>query len=395
MVVLTLLALWGLYLFVGQLRATQFRGAKVQDAAVALAEAKDALIGDAISQPSINSAGFLRLPDVGIGPEGEASSAFLGNSKDRSVIGKYPWRTLNTAPLRDRYGECLWIVVSGRFKATPKTDALNWDTQGQLDVINESGNLIATNVAALLVAPERVLDGQSRALADPTDIQCGGNYDARNYLDTFDNANAVVGEVNYFVGSTNNRVASDSNNKRFVAADTDRYNDRFLSVTVDDIFNPIIKRSDFATAISNLLDDSDLRLQVETGHPETVAVSSGEDKEKGTYNLKCNTITNVANRGFCNNWYDMLFLSELPTPSTITIDGLPSTINCKRVLLFAGRRNGDQSRSTAADKKNKNNYLEAANAPAFDVPTAISSNFSGASAFNSSTPSADLVRCLP
>lgn len=395
MVMLTLLAIGGLYVFVRQLSATQIHAAQARDEAAALAEAKDALIGDAISQPSINLAGFIRLPDLGIGAEGDASSSFPGNSKDRSAIGKYPWKTLNTTSLRDRHGECLWIVVSGRFKTTQKPDAPNWDTQGQIDIIDGNGVVIATNLAALLAAPGRVLDGQNRALADPADTQCGGNYDAQNYLDAFDNADAVVGEVNYFVGSTNNRVASDGNNKRFVAAETDHYNDRFLPVTVDDIFNPIIKRSDFATAISNLLDDADLRLQVETGHPETVDVSSGEGKEKGTYNLRCNDIENTDNSKFCRNWLEMLFLTQLPSPSPVTIDGAPSATNCNRVLLFSGRKTIGQNRNTAVEKANKDNYLENTNASSFSVPIAFASNFVGASTFSSGTASTDVVRCLP
>ena len=146
---------------------------------------------------------------------------FAGDGKDLSVIGKFPWQTLRTAALRDAQGECLWYVVSGRFKNDAwKTDPLNWDTQGQIDVVNEAGSPLANDVAALLVAPGPALDGQQRRLAETAYAACGGNYDARNYLDPFMAANALAGQVNYFAGSTNNRVAPNSGNKAFVVAMT-------------------------------------------------------------------------------------------------------------------------------------------------------------------------------
>jgi len=63
--------------------------------------------------------------------------------------------------------------------------------------------------------------------------------------------------------------------------------------------------------------------------------------------------------------------------------------------MFAGRKSAAQRRGTAAEKADKNNYLEGANAVAFTVPTAGAANFAGVSAFNWRTPSADVVRCLP
>lgn len=388
--ILALLGVGALYLFVKQLNSSQLRTARVQNTADALAQAKEALVGDAISQPTVASAGYLRLPDLGFGvgfvaAEGGSPPNFAGNNKDYSVIGKIPWKTLGTTSLRDGQGECLWYVVSGRFKKSPATDALNWDTLGQIDVIDGSGNPIASNLAALIVAPGQVLDSQSHVLSDAVYTECGGNYDARNYLDPFDNAYAVSGEVNYFTGSTNNRVALGSNNKRFVMADNDHYNDRFLAVTVDDIFRPLIRRGDFTVQISSLLYDPDF-----TAHLQALAIAGS----KGTNNIDCNAIANADNKAFCSNWKEMLLLTQLATPSSITIDGAPSPI-CSRVLIFAGQRIAPEVRATAADKSNKANYLEGANLAAFNVPIANSAAFSGPSAFNANTPGVDILRCLP
>lgn len=391
---LTLLSLFGLYLFVGQLSATQFQLAREEKSAAALAAARQALIDEAISRVSINDAGYLSLPDLGVTfgspAEGYVSGTFAGDGKDLSVIGKFPWKTLDTGPLRDSAGQCLWYVVSGRFKKDTdllKTDVFNWDTLGQIDVINANGAFLAINLAALLVSPGSALDGQSRALADAAYTECGGNYDARNYLDAFDGTNALAGQVNYYVDSTNNRVASDSNNKQFVmVASYPHYNDRFAFLTVNQIFDPLIRRRDFRDAIGNLLDDVAFR-----AHLQTIVLAGNH----GTDNLLCMSATGADNQKFCKNWKEMLFLAQLPIPSRITIDGGLSPAVCNRVLLFAGRRTAGQSRSTVLEKANPANYLEGVNATSFNVPTASATDFAGTSVFDWRTPAADLVRCLP
>lgn len=395
---LTLLTLWGMYLFLGQLSTFQVKMGRTQSALAAMAEARDALIGDAISRSPVSDAGYLRLPDLGadldpgvgwVPAEGGPSPSFLGNQKDLSVIGKFPWKTktgqLASPPLRDAQQECLWYVVSGRFKIVPKTDAMNWDTAGQIDIIDSNGNLIATNLAALLVAPGQALDGQNRDLTDPIYTECGGNYDARNYLDSFNATESTSAQVNYFAGSTNHRLAPNTNNKRFVIADSDHYNDLFLYITVDDIFKPLIRRNDFSDAIGRLLDDPAFQ-----NHLRSIDVTGS----KGTDKLSCSSF--APDDDFCNSWKEMLFLAQLSPSSQITINGLPSSQICSRVLIFGGRKTVGQIRNTATEKADKNNYLEGNNLTSFNVPNASSTSFSGSTGnFNAASPSTDLVRCLP
>lgn len=336
--------------------------------AAALAQAKDALVGRTASQPSVvTQAGYLNLPDLGPGmnPDGNASSSFSGNNKDYSVIGKVPWKSLGISPSRDGQAECLWYVVSGRFKNTPKADIFNWDTQGQIDVNDSNGNPIASNAAALLVAPGSPLTGQNRTLSDPAYTQCSGNYDASNYLNS------------YFTGSTNNRVALNTNNKTFVMTN----NDRFLLVTVDDIFRPIVRRTDFRDQISALLNDP---------YFLTVTLATGR---KGANAVNCD-LTRATNQTFCKNWQEMLLLTQLPAPASIIIDGAATPV-CNFVLIFGGQKTAAQIRLTNADKADPANYLEGANLAAFDTPTAHSSSFSGTLTFSASAPSADLLRCIP
>ncbi|MEF8701478.1 MAG: hypothetical protein V5B32_11810 [Candidatus Accumulibacter sp. UW26] len=418
---LAVFTLGGLYFFLAQLNAMPLPAARQQNAAALLAEARQALIGDAIARLPVGDAGYLRYPDLG-STEGQSSGTFPGDGIGRSVIGKFPWKTLDTLIARTMQGECLWYVVSGYLKhAAWKTTSFNWDSQGQIDIIDGSGRVIAANLAALLVAPGAALEGQQRALAAATYTECGGNYDARNYLDPFDSANAVGGQVNYFAGSTNSRVAPGTGNKTFVVAANDHYNDRFTFITVNEIFDPLLRRSDFAGAIGSLLDDPTFQ-----EHLQAIAVAGS----KGTDHLDCHcnqvkvtidennietrTCEEVTQKNvddekdgakksalaqayafqlFCRNWQEMLFLSELSAPAQITVEGLAAFgFACKRVLIFAGRKANGQARS-AAEKADRNSYLEGDNRSAFGDPAARA--FSGSpGAFDTAHPATDLVRCL-
>lgn len=378
----------GTTIFLTAWNSSRTRQAHERNTELALQQAKEEVVGKAISPSNITLAGYLPLPDLGtlIGSpkEGYETGSFSGNSKNYSVIGKLPWRSLGVMPLRDQQGECLWYIVSGRFKNSPKSDTFNWDTQGQIDIIDGNGVVIASNIAAMIVAPGSPLDGQNRISVDAAYTQCGGNYLAANYLDAHDAANAVAGQVNYFIGSINNRVAVDENNKQFVMTNNPHYNDRFLPITSDDIFRLIIRRSDFSAQISNLLDNP-----VFQAHLNSIVIAGA----KGTDNLNCEAMPNADSKLFCKNWKEMLFLTQLATPSPITINGLPSPV-CNRVAIFAGRKIVGQSRTTSTEKENKSNYLEEPNLSAFAIPTAHSSGFNGISAFTLHQPGADITRCI-
>lgn len=379
--VLALLGAGAIYLFVRQLNAAQLEMARETTAELALAQAADALIGYAASQPTLDETGYLVVPDTGWTGTPEGNSEGTVGVEDVSVIGKVPWKTLGIGPLRDSSSECLWYVVSGRFKGGPKTaPPFNWDTAGQIDVIDGSGNVLMQNMAALVIAPGSVLDSQDRSLANPALKQCGGNYDARNYLDSYNDVDAVSSQVNYFAGSVNNQVAAATTSKQFVLARNNHYNDHFRGISVEQIFRPIIRRQDFADEVHRLLDDL-------VPHVKTIGISGA----KGTDDIDCNL---VSNKDFCDNWKEMLFATELSPPAPITIDGASTPVVCMRVVIFAGQRTLSQSRLTSTDKANKSNYLEGTNLVAFVTPTASSSDFDGKRLFNPGSPSADLVRCV-
>lgn len=371
-----------------QLNAGSLKLDKNQNTALALAEAKSALIGEAVSADQLINLTPARLLGSLLNPNLNSVFSFEGSetgtagSKDHIVIGQFPWYSLDSSTIKDGWGECLWYVVSGRFKHKPATSILNWDTQGQIDIIDGNGNQIASNLVALIVSPGSPLSGQSRTVAANT--YCGGDYDVKHYLDTPNNLNAVSGEVNYFVGSPNNREASNSNNKTFVMANNEFYNDQFMFITVDDIFNPILTRQDFATQISALLDDIKFKSML-----SAVTIAGN----KGTDNIDCSPLStsNTNNETFCDNWKEMFLLVELLVPASIKIDGATTGTNCNRVVIFGGKKAVGQARLTITDKDDPVNYLEGSNSAAFIAKT---NGLEGLSTFDSNNPSGDVMRCI-
>ncbi len=221
--------------------------------AQALAEAKRALIGYAATYRDRNADevfGYLPCPDMSTsGIEGSAETSASGcATKDVTVIGRLPWRTLDLEPLRDGHGECLWYAVSGNFKANlNKTDLMNWDNNGLIEIMAPDGtNFVAggsgtsadptMRAAAVIFAPGAILPGQDRALPGTSPPQiCGGNYDAAAYLDA-DTASAI-----------NNATAPSATPNaltRFIAAlhsdrtgsSNDAFNDRMVFITPQEIF---------------------------------------------------------------------------------------------------------------------------------------------------------------
>lgn len=207
-----------------------------------LAQAKEALIGYAITYADTHSntvPGYLPCPDISgtAGATGEGSSDTCG-SQDVSTIGRLPWKTLGLEPLRDGYGECLWYVVSGTYKNNPKTDMMNWDTKGLLSVSDANGNT-ASDVVAVIFSPGPTLSGQDRS-ASGTAPTCGGNYTASNYLDsdgTHDNAVVLpnAGDISSYYSGTSSQM-----------------NDRLIYITRQDIWNAMLKRNDFMATLETM-----------------------------------------------------------------------------------------------------------------------------------------------
>lgn len=341
----------------------------------ALAEAKLGLLGYVLTKSAENVFGYLPNPDMGQTiPFSEGDSAGSAGSKNAIVIGKLPWRSLGISPLKDGVSECLWYAVSGYFKNNPKADVINWDTQGQIDVVDRAGNILATHLAALIVSPGGVLDAQNRSKKNAGSVQCGGNYDSRNYLEP----------INAEGTSRISFILSDDNYDHVVS------NDRFIFVTVDEIFDTLTRYSSFSAKISAFLNDEKFIAQL--NKLNAAEILKGKDKGMGKVNCKVvdGNITSV-NQRFCQDWLPMLLLIDLPTSTMVQIDN--SAQSCNRLLIFGGRRTDGQVRS-GEDQNYPENYLESSNLDAFKNPSALNAHFSGTSTFDANNPSQDILKCV-
>lgn len=257
LILLSILVVSALYMLVKGLNRASINAEKDQQTYAALAEAKAALIAYAVTYGDTHSGqvhGYLPCPDQGQNATQDGTANTSCGTQDVSQIGKLPWRTLGLSALRDANGECLWYAVSGTYKNNPKTEMMNWDNNGLFEVMASdattslAGPSADNRAVAVIFAPGGALGSQDRAAAAGTP-SCGGNYTASNYLDN----DAVHGINNSVVSTTANSVS------RFIAGQvqdtsaTVTVNDKVAFITKDDIFNAILRRSDFVNAATNPL----------------------------------------------------------------------------------------------------------------------------------------------
>lgn len=247
--------------------------------AAALAQAKEALIGYAITYGDSHPGevhGYLPCPDTsGTAVGGEGAAEGNCGAKNISAIGKFPWKTLDMPPLRAGDNECLWYAVSGTYKYNTKTDLMNWDTNGQLQVYDSDGTTLLTpadnQAVAVIFAPGEALE-QSRPVASGTS-SCGGNYIASNYLDNdtehhINNSDIATGK---FIQPHKDR---DANGKIILTV-----NDQMLFITKHDIWNAMQKRSDFTNTLK-LLTQRITECIADYGKHNDVLLASDPNKNK-------------------------------------------------------------------------------------------------------------------
>src|SRR5690606_5529784 len=113
-----------------------------------LSRAKEALIAYAVTAYDRAPGVFavLPCPDNGIsvvnsreGVQGPACG-----TNNANVIGRLPWKTLGTGPIRDGSGECLWYAVSGHYKTNNNAPLLNEDSPGLLLLYEADGTTLIT-----------------------------------------------------------------------------------------------------------------------------------------------------------------------------------------------------------------------------------------------------------
>lgn len=257
-VMLVIMILGAITIFVSSLNSSSLNIERDKVTADALAKAKDALIGYAITYSDSHPgqpAGYLPCPDPNgtIGVNGEGSSETCG-SINANAVGRLPWKTLGLETLRDGSSECLWYAVSGSYKNNPASiNLMNWDNPAQLRVFSSDGTteIEPGEIVAVVVAPRTVITTNSpvQDRAGTTAPICGGNYTATAYLDNdtvhgINNSNIATGK---FILP---HVDRDPANPNKIIAEV---NDQIIYITRKDIWTAIQLR--VANDTKKCLDD--------------------------------------------------------------------------------------------------------------------------------------------
>lgn len=225
MVMLVILVVSVAAILVNSLTATSLKNSRKAQTAAALAQAKEALIGYAVSDP--NRPGELPCPDVNDDGKLTMNVDYIGNNCV-SPIGRLPWITLGMPELRDGDGEHLWYAVSKSYWSNGNT-VINSDTPGNLTV---SGSNAASSVIAIVFAPGNVLSGQSRSSTQASSCTTTNTTIPNNLCAT-----------NYLEGSNANQSLPGAPNTNYqTAISSTTFNDQMIFITHDQLFQPVEKR---------------------------------------------------------------------------------------------------------------------------------------------------------
>jgi hypothetical protein len=340
----------------------------------ALAEAKAALLGFAMTYRDAHPGevfGYLPCPDTN--NDGEAE---LGcGTKDVTVVGRLPWKTLRIPDLRDGDGECLWYITSGHFKYNPKSDALNWDTTSRLQLQDADGRVISIagqhgGTAAVIIAPGQPLVGQDRSPPATPFQPCGGNNTTGAYLES-PPVNALA-EIDGNAATNSIVTAATSTS---LSGGTN--NDRILAIRSAEVFDQVRKRTDFKADIDQAL------LTNISGCLNAVALpdpsgSKGIDAALAVCGATSTTAQLTLSQNIQNNWKSNLYYAK----GSVSVNGE----SCNGVLAYSGTRTGTQRRVDGSDRDAIANYLEGGNE--------LGSPYTGGTEFDPALPATDLFRCL-
>jgi len=207
-----------------------FQAERDRKTAAALALAKTALIGWAVSNST--KPGTLPCTDTT-----NAGSAVTSGTNCATYVGRLPWKQLGLGDLRDGDGECLWYALAPVFRNAMNVSGansrvnypLNSNTVGTITLKDSSGHTLASNLAAVILAPGAVLSGQSRT---GTTTNCGGNTTAANYLETANGISNATGNYDTTTLALT-FVASEANSS---------FNDKLIRISMEDLYGPLRKR---------------------------------------------------------------------------------------------------------------------------------------------------------
>jgi type II secretory pathway pseudopilin PulG len=215
MIMLVIMVMGIAAVLISSLSTTALKNARQETTSNALAQAKDALIGRAVSDS--NMPGSLPCPDT----NDDGSAELLSGNNCPSYIGRLPWKTLGLPDMRDGSGERLWYALSPAFRDDNSAQPLNSNTKGTLLVYNTDGVSLQTqagyNAVAVIFSPGSPIGSQTRNTVAQQNS-------AANYLD--------------IVNGQNNFSASGP----FIAGtQSATFNDQFLYITTKDLI-PLVEQ---------------------------------------------------------------------------------------------------------------------------------------------------------
>ncbi|OFZ66657.1 MAG: hypothetical protein A2V79_05785 [Betaproteobacteria bacterium RBG_16_56_24] len=388
LIMLVILVIGVAAVLINSLTSSSVKTARQETTAAALAQAKDALIGYAVTYGDTHSGkahGYLPCPDTdNDGSTDTNQSSAECAALNIPVIGRLPWKSLKLLPLRDGHGECMWYAVSGTFKAVAggyMNDLMNWDTIGQFTIQDANGTPLSGTTAydqpvAVIFSGGLPLGTQSHPPSNGQDCSGDNSNSVTAYLD---GGNAFsppalppVSPIALTAGNPSSTIN----------------NDAVLWISSRDIFDHIKKRNDFVTFISSLLNTAiTCASQPVTVDFDTMLETSGVT----VGSLKIGRIPKACLASPLDSWQDNLLYAICTSANCLTVN----STSCNGVVFFSGERNTLQNRITNTDKNNMGNYLEDtpfANHAAF---TAGGTSFSGATSYTTASPTTDILACIP
>jgi hypothetical protein len=359
MAFLALIVVASLAAIADRLDAAQARNRRGQHSAAALASAKAALIAYAATYRDVHADeafGYLPCPDM----NGAGAEQTPCGKSGTLAIGLLPYKTLGLPDLRDAEGNCLWYAVSGSFKSSPKTSPLNWDSQGDIVVKGPSGTTLAApddehgGAAAIVVAAGPPTGTQRRSAASGG---CGVNVAQPGaYIESQGNV-FIDGQITDASGVVGN--------------------DRVVWITPAEIFDTVVRRSDFADYISAGI--------------EAMRSQLGSQRAKANNLLPANPFGKQATAySFYEAWGDQFRYLRCSVAGCFA-DAAGGHHNA--MLLFGGR--DARGRPRQSSERKLADYFEAA------LPIAQGQQFSGCSTMpvvfdnaSSAGRAADIAVCL-
>jgi hypothetical protein len=391
-ILVLILIITGTAIYISQLNANNIRAMRATITANALSEAKNALLGYAVTvdlQGSCTATcarpGDLPCPDTNNDGEAEPSCGNpSGTTGQTSRLGRLPWKTLGLNDLRDGNGDRLWYAVSNNFKNNFKALPLNNDTLGTIHITDPDALTIAdatgtTGAIAIILSPGEPLtrqDGTEQVRSD------ANTNNPVHFLDNFgeDNASFADSTANGFIKGVIRNATGDV-----------ILNDQLIEITKNDFFSAVdakvlkeVKAALLSYYGTNLYYPKPAAFNNVNCLGTTIGITCGasllltEGRIPATIvpAWGLNSILREANNGNWfqqNGWREYVYYAVAPActlpllctsgAATLTLNGAINNETSNLViLLMSGPSISAQSRSNNGQKITESNYYEFENA---------------------------------